>query len=370
MSSLLFSPLKVGPVTLDNRIVISPMCQYSADKGCAGDWHIMHIGQFAVANPGLILLEGTAVDPAGRISEADLCLYSDEQEEALTRLIKFIRGISDARIGIQLFHSGRKGSQKTVQQGGGALRVEEGGWPLLGPSAIRYSKDYALPSEATANDIERVEMAFVNAARRAERAGVDLVEIHYAHGYYLHSFLSSVSNKRCDDFGGSWKNRTAHPLCIFEKVRSTLSETIALGARISGDDHGTEKDAWGITDANRFGTELAARGAAFLDVSSGYLSLDQNILNYGPGFQVDFAEAVRTETGLPTFAVGVIAGARQAEAILQSGAADAVALGRAALYDPRWPWRAAYELGEEPKFPPQYRRVFDMGYPAMFADVD
>ncbi len=368
MSSLLFSPLELGGVTLPNRIVISPMCQYSAEDGCAGNWHIMHIGQFAVANPGLIMLEGTAVEAGGRISVGDLCLYTDEQEEALARLVAFVRMHSDARIGIQLFHSGRKGSRRTGKQGSGSLSEADGGWLLLGPSNIPYSDEYPVPVEASIDDLVRVENAFVSAAIRAQRAGIDIVELHYAHGYYLHTFLSALSNHRDDDYGGDWERRSRHPLDIFESVRAKLAASVALGARISGDDHGLEPGAWRLDDALRFGQMLVERGAAFLDVSSGYLSPAQHIPNYGPGFQVGLAERVRQETGAPTFTVGVITSGRQAETILRSGAADAIAIGRGALYNPRWPWHAAHELGETPRFPPQYQRVFDLGFPAMFME--
>eukprot|EP00439_Symbiodinium_sp_Y106_P089370 s1_g1906.t1 len=343
------------------------MCQYSAVKGCASEWHTMHIGQFAVANPGLIMLEGTAVEPDGRISPADLCLYNDEQEEALARLVQFVKQISDAKVGIQLFHSGRKGSQQLPRLADESLPIAKGGWEVLAPSPIAFSEAYPVPLEVTHQDMERVVGAFAEAAQRAARAGIDVVELHYAHGYYLHTFLSSVSNQRSDAYGGSAEARMKHPLEVFEAVNNVLqNSTAVLGARVSGTDHGLDEDAWTLEDALSFGKELAARGCAFLDVSSGFLSPHQAIADYGPGFQVKLAEEIKQATGVPTFAVGVITGAQQANTLVSSGAVDAVALGRGMLLEPRWPWRAARELGHKPQFPIQYERAFMHGFPDMF----
>ena len=368
----LFSPLSIGPTQLDNRIIVSPMCQYSAEIGVAGDWHKMHLGQFAVAHPGLIMIEGTAVEPNGRITPHDLCLYNDQQEEALARLVDFIRGFSDTKIGIQLFHSGRKGSQSRPWSPngngihGGLLSEEEGGWPGLSPSAIAFDENYGVPRAVAAADLERVRTAFTNAAERAARAGVDSLEIHYAHGYLLHSFLSPISNQREDAYGGSLANRMRFPLEVWHEVRDVWPEDRALGARISGSDFGLDREAWDIEDAIPFARHLADGGCDFLDVSGGFLAPEQDLTHYGPGFQTDLARRVKSEIGLPTFSVGVIAGPHQAETIIAKGDADAVCLGRGALIDPHWPWRAARALGCEPMFPPQYARAFMHGYPQMF----
>ena len=368
----LFSPLSIGPVELGNRIVISPMCQYSAPGGVAGDWHKMHLGQFAVANPGLIVIEGTAVEPAGRITPDDLCLYNDEQEEGLARLVEFLRGISGAKIAIQLFHSGRKGSQSRpwAENGngihGGRLSSTEGGWPGLAPSKIRFDDTYGTPNEADAGDLDRIRAAFASSAQRAARAGVDCLELHYAHGYLLHTFLSQVSNHRKDSYGGSLENRMRFPLEVWHDVRQVWPSEKALGARISGSDFGTDDGAWDINEAKIFASELRDQGCDFLDVSGGFLAPKQELSHYGPGFQVELAQQVKSEAGLPTFSVGVIAGPKQAEALLTDGQADAICLGRGALLDPRWPWRAARALGCEARFPPQYSRAFMHGFPEMF----
>ncbi|PCJ70583.1 MAG: oxidoreductase [Rhodobiaceae bacterium] len=366
MPSILFSPLELGPQVLQNRIVVSPMCQYSADEGAASDWHTMHIGQFAVANPGLIMLEGTAVEPNGRISAGDLCLYEDRHEEALAKLVQFVKENSDTKVGIQLFHAGRKGSQQLPRLADKTLPVSEGGWDVYAPSAVPFDEGYPMPRAADATDLERIEIAFCTAATRAARAGIDVVELHYAHGYYLHSFLSAVSNRRSDEYGGDLKDRMRHPLKIFDAVKAILSKNCSLGARISGTDHGLDDHAWTLEDALQFAQALHQCGCDFLDVSSGFLSPNQSITNYGPGFQAQLAAEIREKVSLPTFTVGVVTGAHQAENLLANGSADAIALGRGMLYDPHWPWKAAQELGETPKFPPQYERAFTHGFPEMF----
>jgi len=357
MTTTLFSPLAIGALELQNRIIVSPMCQYSAKDGVAGDWHIMHIGQFAVANPGLIFLEGTAVLPDGRISEQDLCLYNDQQQKGLQRLAEFVHTHSQSKLGIQLCHSGRKGSQYKPWDNGtnygesDTIQVEDGGWQVCGPSAI-----------------EAVKQAFVASARRADLAGLDTVELHYAHGYLLHTFLSPISNQRADDYGGSQRNRMRFPLEVFAAVRQVWPEGKPLGARISGSDFGLDEGAWNIEHAIVFAKALKEAGCEYLDVSGGFLSPNQDFMSaYGPGFQVDLAAQVRKEVSLPTFSVGLINGAKQADQIIRGGRADAIAIGRGMIYDPRWPWHAAQELGAAPTFPAQYDRVFDHAYPAMFA---
>jgi 2,4-dienoyl-CoA reductase-like NADH-dependent reductase (Old Yellow Enzyme family) len=374
MTSALFRPLKLADLTLQNRIIVSPMCQYSAESGVAGDWHIMHIGQFAVANPGLIMLEGTAVLPDGRISPTDLCLYNEDQENGLKRVVDFVRSHSDTKLGIQLFHSGRKGSQYRPWDHGASygegdtISVSQGGWTLTGPSAIRYSMEYPLPQMLDMAGMDRIKQAFVESAKRALRIGLDSVELHYAHGYLLHTFLSPVSNHRDDSYGGSLQNRMRFPLEVFSAVRDVWPHSKPLGARISGSDFGTDAEAWNIEDAVVFAKALQSLGCDYLDVSGGFLSPDQNFADvYGPAYQTKLSKRIKAETELPTITVGAITDAQQANGIIENGQADAVALARGMLYDPRWPWRAAYALKETAHFPPQYERAFAMGYPDMFA---
>lgn len=376
MTAKLFEPLKLRDMQLSNRVVVSPMCQFSASEGVANDWHIMHIGQFATSNPGLIMLEGTAVAPEGRITKKDLCLYSSAHEVALERIISFIRNISKSKIGIQLFHSGRKGSQyppvgiESAQANDSILPKSEGGWTGLAPSSIRFDDTFPTPKEASIEDLEQIKQDFVNSAIRADRIGLDTIELHFAHGYLLHTFLSAVSNKRNDKFGSNLKNRMRFPLEVFQAVREVWPQNKPLGARISGTDHGLEDESWTIADALIFSQELKNIGCDYLDVSSGFLSPNQKIENYGPGFQVNLAEKIKNTVGLPTFAVGVILNGHQANAIIQTGKADAVCIGRGMLYDPHWTWKAAHDLGEKPQFPPQYARAFSHYYPDMVAAAD
>lgn len=375
MKPYLFEPLQIADVTLKNRIIVSPMCQYSAKNGVADDWHLMHIGQFAVANPGLIFLEGTAVLPEGRISTHDLCLYNEEQLSGIKRIVDFVRSHSDSLVGVQLFHSGRKGSQYRPWDNGldfsegDSIPLSKGGWNISAPSPIAYSPEYGTPSELSKSDLVRIRNAFVESAKLADRAGLDTIELHYAHGYLLHSFLSPVSNQRDDEYGGSESNRLRFPLEVFDAVRSVWPVGKPLGARISGSDFGTDSDALTIDDAIIFAKSLVAAGCDYLDVSGGFLSPEQDFFSaYGPGFQVDLAKQVKHATGLPTFSVGLISGAQQAEDIIKTGSADAVAIARGMLYDPRWPWHAAYRLGAKPTFPAQYERAFSFGYAEAFEE--
>lgn len=372
MNNGLFDPLKLKSLELQNRIIVSPMCQYSADEGIAGDWHIMHIGQFATANPGLIFLEGTAVMAEGRISPQDLCLYNDEQEDGIRRLVDFVHQHSESKIGMQLFHSGRKGSQhrpwsKNGQwDDGETIPLEKGGWSGCAPSAIRYDASFRTPVEASPADLEKIKSAFVESAKRADRAGIDTIELHYAHGYLLHTFLSSVSNHRTDNYGGSLENRMRFPLEVFQAVRAVWPDAKPLGGRISGTDFGLDVDAWTLEDAIIFAQALEASGCDYLDVSAGFLSPNQELKGYGPGFQVPLAARIKSETRVPTLTVGAIVDPVHADQVIRDGDADAVAIARGMLYDPRWPWHAAHALGETPKGPPQYERTFAMDFPEMF----
>ena len=351
--STLFSPITLGTRVLNNRIVIAPMCQYSADQGRATDWHLIHLGHLALSGAGLMFIEATAVAPEGRISPDDLGLWSDETEAALARVLRSIRPYSSIPIGIQLAHAGRKASTAVPWAGGHHLAPTSGGWRTLAPSALPFAADDTPPLALGEAELQRIRNDFVTAARRAQRLGVDVIELHAAHGYLLHQFLSPLSNARDDRYGGSLENRMRFPLEVFDAVRAAVPADTPVGIRISATDW--VGGGWDIEQSVAFARELQRRGCAFIDVSSGGLSPQQQI-PVEPGYQVPFAERIRHETGLPTIAVGLITEPIQAETIVSSGQADMVALARGMLYDPRWPWHAAAELGAQVDAPKQYWR--------------
>jgi len=362
--SRLFTPLELGPLTLANRIVVAPMCQYSAVDGQARDWHLAHLGSLALAGPGLLIQEATAVSPEGRITYADLGLWDDACEAALKPALAFVRAHSKTPVAIQLAHAGRKASCEVPWKGGAGIPAQEPhGWLPAAPSAAPFAPGHTTPAALTEDGVARVRQAFVAAALRAARLGYDLVELHAAHGYLLHEFLSPLSNTRTDEYGGSLENRLRFPLEVFTALRATLPESIPLGVRISATDW--VPGGWDLEGSVEFARRAAALGAAYIHVSSGGLSPDQRIA-LGPGYQVPFAERIRKETGLTTIAVGLITEPEQAEAILAAGQADAVALGRAMLYDPHWPWRAAAQLGDTAACPPQYLRCQPHGLKKLF----
>ncbi|MEQ8370347.1 MAG: NADH:flavin oxidoreductase/NADH oxidase [Alphaproteobacteria bacterium] len=352
---LLFTPVRLGPLHLANRIAVSPMCQYSAVEGSASDWHLMHLGQFATGGAGLIIVEATGVLPEGRISPACLGLWSDANEAALKPALAFVRRHSAARIAIQLGHAGRKGSGNLPWRGGGPIMPDApGGWRTVAPSPLPFDSGWPAPMALDQAGLERVKDGFARATRRALRLGFDAIELHGAHGYLIHQFLSPLSNRRDDAYGGSLDNRLRFPLELFDAVRALWPANRALGIRVSASDW--VDGGWELEQTIQFAMALKARGCDFIDVSSGGSSPAQQI-PLGPGYQVPFAEAVRRETGLATLAVGMITGAQQAEDILQAGQADMVCLARALLWDPHWPWHAAAELGATAPFPPQYARA-------------
>ena len=353
MTSKLFSPIALRGIELPNRIVVSPMCQYSATDGTMSDWHIMHLGQFAVGGAGLILVEATGVEAAGRISPGCTGLYSDENEAAMSRVVAFCRQHGAARMGIQLGHAGRKASTSVPWGKGGAVPPEQGGWQTFAPSALAFSPSYTMPAALDADGLARVKAAFVQATQRAHRVGFDVIEIHGAHGYLMHQFLSPLSNRRNDAYGGDLAGRMKFPLEVFAAMRAVWPADKALGIRVSATDW--VAGGWDLDQTIAFATELKAMGCDFIDVSSGGLSTDQK-MEVGPGYQTRFAAEVKRATGLATMAVGLITDPHQAEHILMSGQADMVALARALLYDPRWPWHAAEALGEPASFPAQYQR--------------
>ncbi|MCB1510109.1 MAG: NADH:flavin oxidoreductase/NADH oxidase [Hyphomicrobiaceae bacterium] len=353
MSSLLFTPIKLRSVEMPNRIVVAPMCQYSAHDGVPNDWHLMHLGQFAVGGFGLVLVEAAGVEPEGRITPGCVGLWSDAQEEGYARIIRFFRDYGSAKIGIQLAHAGRKASSKLPWQGGTALPPAEGGWQTVSSSAKAYGPGWHTPEALGDNSLQRVKKAFVDAAQRAERVGFDAIELHSAHGYLMHQFLTPVINERTDQYGGSLENRMRYPLEIFDAVRAVWPESKPLGVRFSAVDW--IEGGWDLESSVAYAEALEARGCDFFDVSSGGAAPEQKIRST-PGYQTRFAQAVKSATKTPVMAVGRITEAHQAETILQSEQADMIAIARGALYDPRWPWHAAEALHDNATFPPQYAR--------------
>jgi 2,4-dienoyl-CoA reductase-like NADH-dependent reductase (Old Yellow Enzyme family) len=352
--SRLFEPWQIGSLHLPNRIVIAPMCQYSASEGSPGDWHVIHLGHLALSGAGLLIVEATAVSAEGRITPGDLGLYSDANETALARVLAAVRANSPIRLGMQLAHAGRKASSRAPWQGGAQIRLgEPGSWRAVAPSAVPHAPGEDAPLALDAVGLAQVRADFAATARRAARLGFDGVEIHAAHGYLLHQFLSPIANKRDDEYGGSLENRMRFPLEIFEVVRAAFPADRPVWARISATDW--VPGGWDIEGTVALSKALAGRGCAAIHVSSGGVSPQQNI-QIGPGYQVPFAQRVKVEVGLPTIAVGLITEPEQAETIIASGEADAVSLARAMLYDPRWPWHAAARLGASVAAPPQYWR--------------
>jgi 2,4-dienoyl-CoA reductase-like NADH-dependent reductase (Old Yellow Enzyme family) len=359
----LFSPLSLGSLELKNRIVIAPMCQYSARDGSATDWHLIHLGSLALSGAGLLIIEATAVEPEGRISPDDLGLWSDANEEALARVLRGVRAYSRIPISIQLAHAGRKASTRVPWEGGQFIPVEEGGWRTLAPSPVPYETDEPAPLELDEAGMRRIRDAFAAAARRAERLGLDAIEIHSAHGYLLHEFLSPLSNRRSDRYGGPLENRMRFPLEVFEAVRAAFPAGKPVGVRISATDW--IEGGWDLEQSIAYSRELQARGSAYIHASSGALAPQQKI-PLGPGYQVPLAEGLRKALEIPVIAVGLITEPEQAERILTEGKADAVALARGMLYDPRWPWHAAAELGAQVDAPPQYWRSQPREFEGLF----
>lgn len=361
--SVLFSPVTLGPLTLQNRIVVAPMCQYSAVDGQATDWHVMHLGQLALSGAGLLVIEATAVEPQGRISPNDLGLWSERQQTALDRVLRAVRTYASIPILVQLAHAGRKASTAKPWEGGAQLSEADGGWQPDAPSPVPYALGEVAPRQIDGAGLDRIEAAFVAAARRADALNLAGVEIHCAHGYLLHEFLSPLSNRRTDDYGGSLENRMRFPLRVVAAVRSALPKNRICGLRLSATDW--VPGGWDIEQSEVFGLRLNALGCDYIHVSSGGLSPEQKI-PVGPGYQVALAERIRHETELPTVAVGLITDPIQAETIVASGQADLVALARGILYDPRWPWHAAAVLGAQVDAPPQYLRSQPHGLKTLF----
>lgn len=354
MESALFSPLRLRGLTLSNRVIVAPMCQYSAIDGTASDWHLMHMGQFAVSGNGLFITEATAVSAEGRISDRCLGLYSDDNERALGRVVAFCKEWGNTPIGIQLAHAGRKASSSAPGTGLPPGPLRQGGWQTVAPSAIPFTADWPTPQALDGAGLDNVREAFVEAARRADRIGFDLIELHAAHGYLLHQFLSPLSNRRTDAYGGSLENRLRFPLEVFEAVRAVWPAEKPLGVRVSASDW--VDGGWIIEDTIALAHALKARDCDFIHVSSGGSSPDA-IIAGGPGYQVPFAARIKKETGMAVMAVGLITEPHQAETIVRTEQADMVALARAMLFNPHWAWQAAAALGAEATYPYQYARA-------------
>jgi len=361
---LLFTPVSIGKLTLPNRIVIAPMCQYSAVDGDMTDWHTIHLGHLALSGAGLLTIEATSVLPEGRISHADTGLWNDANEAAIARVLGSIRRWSDVPVAIQLAHAGRKASTEVPWQGGAQIAPgRPNGWQTVAPSAVPYAEDECPPLALDRAGLAQVREAFAEAARRAGRIGLDMVQVHAAHGYLLHEFLSPLSNRRDDEYGGSLENRMRFPLEVFDAVRQAFPADRPVTVRVSGTDW--VDGGWTIEDTIAFAQALEARGCAEIHVSSGGLDPRQKIA-IRPGYQVPLARAVKAAVTMPVTTVGLITDYDQAEAILANGEADLVALARGMLYDPRWPWHAAAHLGAQVSAPKQYLRSQPHTHPHLF----
>ncbi|HMC91287.1 MAG TPA: NADH:flavin oxidoreductase/NADH oxidase [Allosphingosinicella sp.] len=365
MTSALFAPLAVGGLTLSNRIVIAPMCQYSADgEGSATDWHLIHLGNLALSGASLLMIEATAVTPDGRISPDDLGLWSDANEAALGKVLESVRRWSDMPIGIQLGHAGRKASTRVPWEGGAQIAPgEPTGWQTVAPSPVPFLESENPPEALDGEGLARIRDGFVAAAERAARLGLEAIQLHGAHGYLLHQFLSPLSNRRDDEYGGSLENRMRFPLEVFDAVRAAFPAEKPVSMRVSATDWA--EGGWDVEQTVAFSQALEARGCAAIHVSSGGLTPAQKI-PVGPSYQVPLARAVKQAVGIPVVAVGLITGFEQAEAIVSTGDADAVALARGILNDPRWPWHAAAHLGGKVSAPNQYLRCQPRQYPHLF----
>lgn len=351
---MLFTPLQLRSLTLRNRIVVSPMCQYSSHDGLATDWHLVHLGGLAVGGASLVLAEASAVVPEGRISRHDLGIWDDAHIPMLRRITDFIHA-QGAASGIQLAHAGRKASTARPWEGGGLVLPADGGWEnVMAPSAIRFADNYPQPLAMTAGDIARVVDAFRDGARRALAAGFQVVELHAAHGYLLHEFLSPLSNQRTDDYGGSFDNRVRLTLETVRAVREVWPAEQPLFVRLSGTDW--VPGGWDADQTVALARLLASEGVDLIDCSSGGLAAGARI-PLGPGYQVPFARRVRHEAGIATGAVGLITTSAQAEQIVAEGDADVVLMARELLRNPRWPLQAARELGADIAWPRQYERA-------------
>lgn len=368
-AAALFSPMRIGRLVVPNRILVSPMAQYSAVRGCATDWHAQHLGALAVSGPGLVVVESTAVEPQGYGCTACLALHDDDQEQALARLIARLRAVSRAMLGIQIGHSGRKASAQLPLDGNGPLTEDQGGWPVCGPSAVSFGDGWPVPGELDAAGLERVRDAFVATAARAARLDLNLLELHGAHGYLLHSFLSPVSNRRRDAHGGTAENRLRLVRDIVIGVRAVWPAERALGIRLNAQDW--VAGGLDLADTIAIVATLKEAGCDYVCISAGAISAEARI-PFAPGYLAPYAAEIRRQTGITTLVTGGVHDPHQANDIVTSGQADGVAIARAFLDDPRWTWRAAQALGHKIEYPFQYARAHPQRWPlapARFADM-
>ena len=368
MTVQLFQPITFRGVTIPNRIAVSAMCQYASVDGNANDWHLMHLGQFAMGAGGLLFTEATHVSAVGRITPKCLGLYSDENEATLKRTVDFCKQWGMATMGIQIAHAGRKASSKPPLEGGGPLEADEGRWQRVGPSAVPFG-NWPAPGALDKAGLAQVKQEFVDATIRADRVGFDVAELHGGHGYLLNQFISPLANLRTDEYGGTLAKRLRYPLEVFEAVRAVWPADKPMGVRYSATDW--VDGGFTAEDAVVYAAELKALGCDFVDVTSGGVDPRQQI-KLGHGYQVFLSEKVRKEAGIPTMAVGMISRAEQAEKILASGQADMIAIARAIMDDPRWAWHAAQRLGVEIDYPKQYARCAPQTWPLAgdyFADA-
>jgi len=344
------------------------MCQFSATAGQPNDWHLMHLGNLAVSGAGLLIIEATAVIPEGRITWADLGLWDDETEAALTRIIRTIRTYSTMPLGIQLGHAGRKASSDPAKKGGIVLPDDVHGWHTIAPSPLPVIEGAPIPRALDSSGIERIIRAFRDAAVRAARAGIGLIELHAAHGFLLHQFLSPLTNQRTDDYGGSLDNRMRLTLRVFDAVKAAVAEHIVVGIRISATDW--VEGGWDIGQSIALARALDDRGCDYIHVSSGGLDpARQRLPRLVPGYQLPLAKAIKEQVRMPVIGVGLITSPIEAEAAIASGQADLVALGRGMLFNPRWPWHAAAELGATVRAPWQYRQCAPATSRGLFAQT-
>lgn len=361
--SKLFTSIQLDQQTLENRIIIPPMCQYSAIDGKPNNWHTVHYGALSHSGAGLLITEATAICPEGRLSPYDLGLWDDETETAMRKLVQSIRYYSPILLCIQLVHAGRKASMPKPWEETAHLTIEQGGWKTVAPSAIAFSPEYDEPKELTLAEIDTLINQFVDSAKRADHAGFDMIELHAAHGYLLHQFLSPLSNQRTDQYGGSLENRMRLILEVFKAVRAVFPAEKAVGIRISATDW--LEGGWDLEQSLVLTQALKELGCSFIHVSTGGLHINQKI-PIGPNYQVPFAQAIKEKVGLPTIAVGLITEAEQAEAIISTNQADMVAVGRGMLYNPHWAWQVAAELEAQVTVPSQYLRCQPHRYKDLF----
>lgn len=364
MKSRLFSSCKIGPLKLSNRIVVSSMCQYSASDGSATEWHNIHVGMLSQSGAGLLMLEATAVEPSGRITYGDLGLYSTANERALGNVLDGVRQFSQIPIGLQLCHAGREASSEVPWLGGKLIdKRRQNGWERIAPSAVAVTEAEPPPLALDRRGMTRIRGRFVGSVERAKRIGVSLIQLHFAHGYLLHQFLSPITNQRSDQYGGRIENRIRYPVEVFDAVRDAWPDK-PLGIRISATDW--IDGGWDIEQSLELVDVLRSHGCDWVDVSSGGLAPQQKI-PVGIGYQLPFARRIRNETHMITSTVGLITEPKQAEQIITTGDADLVSLARAMLWDPRWPWHAAVELGGTVRAPKQYWRCMPRGVSDVFS---